>query len=81
MPVAVAFGSEAAVGERVIEVVPQDREHPVEGEPLPEFDTEKIGQADRMAEHSAPGGPAFDLPRSCHVGKHATKVDSWSPID
>ena len=72
---------EAAVGQRVVEVVPQDREHPVEREPLPELDAEKIGQADRMAEHGASGGPAFDLSRSCHGATMPREADSRSPIE
>lgn len=44
---------QAAIGERVIEVLPEDGEHPVVREPLPAFDTEQVGQADRMAEHGA----------------------------
>ena len=51
---------EAAIGERVVEVVAQDREHPVEREPLPQLDAEQVGQADRMAEHRPSGGPAFE---------------------
>jgi hypothetical protein len=31
---------EAAVGDRVIEVVAEDRQHPVEGESLPQLDSE-----------------------------------------
>ena len=57
MPVAVLFGSsEPAVGDRVVEVVAEDGEHPVEREALPQLDTEEVGKTDRVTEQGAFGG-------------------------
>ena len=80
MPVAVALGS--ARGHRRSpsnRAVPEDGEHPVEGEALPQFDSEEVRQADRMAEQCAFGGPAL-LSYCCHVGEDATPSVASRPI-
>ena len=45
--------AQSTVGHRVVEVIPEDGEHPVEGETLPQFDTEEVDQPDGMAEPGA----------------------------
>src|SRR6478752_8505785 len=57
---------ETAFGDRVIEAITEDAEHLVEGKALPRLDSEKVGQADRMAQQGAFGGPALRLSRCCH---------------
>ena len=59
---------EATICDRVIEVVTEDREHPVEGESLPELHPEQVGQAYRMAKQRAFGWPVLRLSYCCHGG-------------
>lgn len=47
--------AQPAVGQRVVQVVAQDGEHPVKREPLPQLDAEQVDQTDRMAESRAWG--------------------------
>ena len=58
---------EAALGNRVIEVVTQDREHPVKREPFPQFDSRR-GWPSRSGVRTACVSRSTRLPHSCHVG-------------
>ena len=60
---------EAAFGDRVIEVVGKDREHPVKREPLPQLHAEEIDKADRVPEQRASGRLFVRLSHCCHVGQ------------
>jgi hypothetical protein len=71
---------EAAFGHRVIEVLAEDGEHPVEGESLPKLDSEKVDQADRMAKEGAFGGLTLSLSYRCHGGHPSTPPVGLWPI-
>jgi hypothetical protein len=58
---------QSTVGGRVIEVVAEDREHSVEGEALPQLDSEKVDETDRLAEQRAFGGPVLHLSYCGHA--------------
>jgi hypothetical protein len=69
---------EPALLERVVEVVPENGEHPVEGETLPELDPEQVRETDRVAEYgSTTGGELFA--GSCRAARHRSSEGRPSP--